>query len=495
MKPIFTFLLTCMISLSLMGQQDIKEFKKQRYTKKHQHSITALEKKKSRNPEYASRHLSRQASSFRSAALKSGVATNQKMDSLLWELYDATNSEWMLSDRELFAYDGNGNMINYVWFAFDSVDMEILPYDKETVKYNAQGKPTEIIWLIWDKASGQWLNWGKYELSYDGDENLIQEAVSDWAPDGSQWLIGAQFDMTYDGAGNIISELWSFWEEDSAKLVLTYKDEYLYEDGKLSTWNEYAWEEGDWVLIFGTTYTYSHEGNLTEELTQAWESTGEQWLDFSKNLYSYNEANQLIMEEAWEFDWAQFIMAKSWQYDYVWDTDGNMIEQVDKSWDGGASKGTNAWQNTFKSEWVFNKDYTIFDLYVPYWFLQNVENLTFMHMPVSELAYFYMDGAWVFDFRQTVYYSEFGGSTGTGDRREPVVSIFPVPAYETITFTWDDQYARFNLELYDMTGKRVISRSIYNYETIRVDQLSGGIYFYKLTDNNQLIHSGKICVE
>jgi YD repeat-containing protein len=416
------------------------------------------------------------------------------MDSLLSELFDFTSSEWVLTDRELFVYDSNGNMTSYVWFAFDSLDMEILPYDKEIVTYNSNGQPTEIIWQIWDKESGQWLNWGRYELSYDEQGNLVRETISDWDPDGGQWWVGAQFDMTYDGSGMQVSETWSFWDEDAGDLVLTYKDEYLYEDGKLITWNEYAYEEGAWVLIFRTTYLYA-EGKLTEELTEAYDSFSETWLDFGQIFYTYNEAGRLIIEEAWEFDWEQFMVVQSWQYEYTWDSNGNLIEQVDKSWDGAVVKGTDAWENAFKSEWMFNTEYTILDLLVPYWFLQNMDNMNFVNMPLSELAYIYLDGDWAFDFRQTAYWSDFGGSTGMADMQESVVQIYPVPASESLTFSWEDAYARLKLEIYDLTGKRVISRSVDNKETLAVEQLSGGIYLYKLSQDEALIYSGKLSIE
>jgi len=495
MKPLFTILFTCVISLGLMGQQDIKELKKLRPAKRHHETITALEKKKAKRPEYASRYLSRQASSIRSAALKSGSATNQKMDSLNWELYDAAHSVWMLSDRELFDYDGNGYMITYVWFAFDSVDMEILPFDKEMVKNNAQGKPTEIIWLIWDKESGQWVNFGKYEIIYNEKGNLIRETISDWDPDGNQWLVGAQFDLSYDAEGKLLTEIWSYWDEDSAKIVPSYKDELIYEDGKLTTWNEYGMEKGEWVLIFQTTFTYDTNGNLTDEFTSVWDPNNEIWIDYQQYMYTYNEAGQLIMEEVWEFTWTYFTMLQSMQYEYTWDSDGNMIEVVDRSWELGVAKGTNVWLNESKSEFSFNKNYTILELHVPYRFLQDMDDISFVHMPVSELGYVYVDGDWVFDFRQTAYYSDFGGSTGTVDRHESVISIFPLPASETLTFSWEDSYTSLSLEVYDLSGKRVIERSIDNNETIRVNHLSAGIYLYKLTDNNDLISSGKLSIE
>ena len=116
-------------------------------------------------------------------------------------------------------------------------------------------------------------------------------------------------------------------------------------------------------------------------------------------------------------------------------------------------------------------------------------------MPVSELGYIFLDDAWVMDYRQTAYYSDFGSSTGIEDRQETLVSVFPVPASETITFNWEDTYTHLSLELYDLAGKRVISRSIDKNEAIGIEQLSGGIYLYKLINNSTLIHSGKISVK
>lgn len=483
----------CLISLSLMGQQDMKEIKKERYKKRPHQTLTALEKKKSRHPEYASRHRDRQASAIRSAALKTASATGQKMDSLHWELYDLTNLEWMLSDRELFTYDENGNMSSYVWYTYDSTLMEILPYDKETVTYNAQGQATEILWQIWDSGSGQWINYGKYELSYDEDGKLTRETISDWY--GDQWLEGAQFDKTYNAEGQLSQELYSYWDEDSAKMVLYFKDELLYENGKLSFWNEYAWEEGEWVLYFRTTYSYDGNGNLIYELTEFSDPDSGMWFDYSSYTYTYNEKNQLIMEEFWDFDLTYFTLLQTWQYAYTWDSDGNMIEQVDRSWDFGVAKDTEEWLNAYKSEFSFNKDYTILDLYVPYWFLQSMDEINFVHMPVSELGYVWVDEDWAFDYRQTAYWSDFGGSTGTEENQESVIRIFPVPASETLTFSWDAGYTNLSLEVYDLTGKGVISRTIHSNEAIGIDELPGGIYLYKLSDRNTLIQSGKLSVE
>jgi hypothetical protein len=116
-------------------------------------------------------------------------------------------------------------------------------------------------------------------------------------------------------------------------------------------------------------------------------------------------------------------------------------------------------------------------------------------MPVSELGYVYEDEAWVMDYRQSAYYSDFEASTGIEDNQEYLIRIYPVPASESLTLSWDDNFNRLNLEVYDLAGKQVISQTVENSETIRIDHLPGGIYFFKLSDQQTLIHSGKLSIE
>jgi len=498
MKPLFTLLLSCMISLSLMAQQDVIELQKQLYAKKHHSSLNAMDSKMFKKPDHASRHLSRQFSAIQRTSLKADQATDQTMDSILWELFDTNTSVWTLSERELFTYDGNGNMINYVWFAYDSLDMKILPVDRETVQHNAQGQPTEKVWLEWDKGSGQWINEGKFELTYDGEGNLIQEIVYGWDSDGNQWLVGARFDMTYDGSGNMLSELWYYWNEDSSKLIQSFKDEYIYDGGKLTTWDEYWWEEGAWLHTHNTVYTYDND-NLVLELTQARDIFQEVWGDFSKTAYTY-VGDKVVTEEQWRFDWLQHLMVRRSYFEYTWDADGNMTTEIESSWDeaAGAVKSLSNvaadWVNTWKSEWEFNKDVSILNIFAPYWFQADVAELNFVHMPTSEIGYFNNNGTWDLNYRQTAYYSEFGGGgpSGIEDVNRAPVSIYPNPATETITFSWGEEFSLLNLEIYDLTGKQIISRSLENNELIRVDGLSRGLYIYKLSENKHLIDVGKI---
>jgi hypothetical protein len=288
-----------------------------------------------------------------------------------------------------------------------------------------------------------------------------------------------------------VEEVWSFWDPDSAKVIPVFKDVYIYEVNRVDTMYEYMWEEGAWELTFRTIWTYGGE-LLQQEFTQALDPFTEQWVDYEKWVYIYNLAARLGSEEYWGFDWSQYQMVRQWLYLYTWDDDGNLAEQVDQAWEEGSS-----WVNVWKSIWTVNKNFSIMDLYVPYWFMMDPDELQFVHMPVSELGHIYVNEQWVEDYNQTAYYSEFGGGGPSGilDVHETPVRVFPNPASGIITLDWEGEYARLNLEVYDLTGKRILNRTVAPKESIWLDHLTRGIYLYKLTDHNQLIQTGKISLK
>jgi len=506
MKPFFTLLLACMISLSLAGQQNLSELndlkrmhdlKNESLSSKHFPGLSRSENRFCGDLLSATKYTLENIRQIQKSPQKSALATTMQMDSLLLELNDTVNQVWALYERELFSYDGNGNMLSSVSYEFDSLEMKILPNGKQTVVWTPQGYPTEAVMSGWEKESGQWIDWIKFEMIYDGNGNLIQNVTSRWDTLGSQWLVVMQIDMTYD-SGNLVEELWYNWDEDSAKLVLWSKDEFIYDDGKLMTWNAYYLFDEDWELSSVTTYTYDGQGNMTLELTQTEDMFTQEWTDYSKFIWTYDANNRTISEEYWDSEinmmTFEFEMVRKWLWHFTWDADGNMIEEVDQVWNEDAGE----WQNDEKYVWTFNKSYTFMDLNVPYfWYPGNPEaegSLLFYHMPVSSVGYMYINGQWVEYDRQTAYYSESGGGgpSGIENVNKASVSVFPIPASEYITFSWDEKYKRLNLEIYDLTGKQVISRTMDNNETISVGDLSRGMYIYRLTDSNDNIQTGKI---
>lgn len=63
------------------------------------------------------------------------------------------------------------------------------------------------------------------------------------------------------------------------------------------------------------------------------------------------------------------------------------------------------------------------------------------------------------------------------------MSVFPIPAKNTITIKTKEGYTAVNAEVYDMNGRLVLSSKIEN-ETINIQSLNEGTYLLKVTDVN-----------
>ena len=72
--------------------------------------------------------------------------------------------------------------------------------------------------------------------------------------------------------------------------------------------------------------------------------------------------------------------------------------------------------------------------------------------------------------------------------------MFPNPfsSHLNINYVGNEQ---ITIEIYDFLSHKIISKTFTNNTSINTDQLSEGIYFYKLINEKGLIKSGKIIKE
>ncbi len=489
MKTLFTLLLTCMISLSLTGQHNISELQKP-HLKKQSKSFNALENRLSRNPESSPRHLLKQSRIIPVSPLKAENADKQKMDSLLYEEFDLSSMQLVVIAKEIFTYDSKGNMTQYVRYELDSISQKMVLSEREDLTFDANGNITSYVFYEWDQGSGQWVTSLKWEDQFDGNGNLILEIYSVWDSTSGQWENALKYEMTYDGQGNITTEVASYWDEDGSQWIPWWKDEYTYTDGKLTTYLELSWDffSEVWVEWYKTESTYDGNGNLTMELTQEWDYLASDWVNMNKWEYTYDGSGLMLTEVDmyWDTDLNDWV--NDTKYEYSYDGQGNMTEELELYWEDGQ------WYNDWKGVWAYDMAYTYLDLYVPYWFLYNILDLTFYHMPLSFSEYLYYEANWYVYYKTTAYYSPFQ-ATAIEDIEGSVVKLFPNPASDYLSITWDESYPRLDLEIMDLAGKRVLSRSVINNEIVDLSQFSKGLYLYRLSADRNIIHIGKIILK
>jgi hypothetical protein len=95
------------------------------------------------------------------------------------------------------------------------------------------------------------------------------------------------------------------------------------------------------------------------------------------------------------------------------------------------------------------------------------------------------------------YYSPVtkGGTTGVDKLNIADFKVYPNPASDQITFSWNSNYNRLNLKIFQVTGACVMDREISSGENIPIKNLQNGIYLYKLSNGNQVVKSGKLIIE
>ncbi|MFP4457975.1 MAG: T9SS type A sorting domain-containing protein [Candidatus Zixiibacteriota bacterium] len=71
--------------------------------------------------------------------------------------------------------------------------------------------------------------------------------------------------------------------------------------------------------------------------------------------------------------------------------------------------------------------------------------------------------------------------------------IYPNPCFGDVNLSYDIGNTNGNVEIYDINGRRIVERVIFNHGTETVHGLEKGTYFYRInTENNQ--ESGKILI-
>ena len=185
------------------------------------------------------------------------------------------------------------------------------------------------------------------------------------------------------------------------------------------------------------------------------------------------------------------VFGKSNRTVYEYNTEGDVDFEIFSVW----SNTTQTYIEQYKDEYLYSEESfaeVVFPSYVDLFFGMSYEpGMSFNKLVTGVNTYQMINGNWEIDEKSTFYYSG-GISTGIDDIKNAVVAVYPNPATESVTFLWKDNYDGLDLEIYQMTGARVLAQRAFSGKSVPVSQLGNGVYFYKLQDGNQPVFSGKL---
>jgi hypothetical protein len=399
-------------------------------------------------------------------------------------------------------------------------------YDyKDEYFYNSALQNNSWLNKEWNLVSKSWNIESKVELEFDNKGLVTTMQMYDREEDTGELLLSGKFMIFYNSEELQDSALMYFADNEGDPLVLTMKQIRHYNAAKqlekTDVWTTDDEGEGtDMILSQTIVNTYYGSGKI-KMITTNFFLEGEE-VPFTINEYTYDNSGYLSSKISSTLSFLSLSMEYTDSYTYKYNGSGKVKEEIYSVWEG-------AWVNKEKtdaefnsagdvsvetySEWVAGawkmlerEEFTygsvnFSDIVLPYFFgafdlvfmmdIDDNDEINFNKQPTGITSYEMLNGDWKNTGKTTIYYSS-GSSTNIIETDNANFAVYPNPATESVSFSWKGNYEILTLELYQVTGARVLEQITSSGKSVSISNLGNGVYLYKLMDGPKLIKTGKL---
>jgi len=142
------------------------------------------------------------------------------------------------------------------------------------------------------------------EYVYDGQNRLISELAYDCAEQGG-WVLLSKTDYTYDAVGNKTSV--ANYNYSTGECVKIERQDYAFDaQGNETLYIRYLAEDNQWQQCAKTEQEYNEKGQKILSLTSLWED-GE-WRPGEKSTYSYSDDGLTSTQSYWVREEGDFVL-------------------------------------------------------------------------------------------------------------------------------------------------------------------------------------------
>ncbi|MEN8194757.1 MAG: T9SS type A sorting domain-containing protein [Bacteroidota bacterium] len=408
--------------------------------------------------------------------LKTSLANKYTLDSIV--LHEPVEpGEWGNKYKEVYTYDANGNMDQYISYFWDYDIIQWSAIYKAEYTYDSSENLLQIVEFGRDWDENQWYEEFKEEYSYDDNGNMILSVTYYYDLDISQWMKLYKEEYTYDISGNMIQSIfydwdYTYWDAD-------YKDVYTYNaNGAIIQIINYNWDFtlSQWVEEYKWEYTYDASENMILETEYVWNETASQWNENYKWEYAFDTNGKIILETEyiWNESTSQWDEGNKWEYSY--DTNRNIILEIEYLWNNETSQ----WNEEYKFNYTYDYSYSISDLILPFFYNFFYEYVNNMLTEFTVLQWNTNTNEWENSEKTVLYFSEQTNLSVSEVGKEDM-KVYPNPFAENVRFSIPGNDTQITFKLFDVQGRKLISRVINNNENVNLESLEGGMYFYNLT--------------
>lgn len=420
--------------------------------KNHQKNLKILQKTELVSNLLKANFAGREALTIKSAAAK------QKLDSVVTRVLDSETQSWLYDNKDEFIYDSN--LKNTAWLT------------KE-----------------WKQATKKWEILIKTDLGYDS-HNRINSMIMSERDTLSNDIKPYSKTVVYYSSEGLQDSMLSYHTEDAGvKWLLDMKQiNHFNASKKVTKVDVWSLDEelGELILSMNVVYTYTTAGSIKTSTTNY--IMDEEEIEWSKSVYNYNGSDILTSIEEWQLNFMSFTLEKTSRNSYQYNADGDVSVDTYSSWNGVS------WVDEEKDESTYNStNFTevVFPTFIGLLGFGESTDLDYNKVITGTNTFEMVNGSWKNTEKMVFYYSG-GTSTNIDENGTNSFSVYPNPASNLVSFRWNGNYANLNLELYQITGVKVLEQMTFPGEVISISRLQNGIYLFKLLNGNQTVHAGKL---
>lgn len=388
------------------------------------------------------------------------LATPCIKDSLVYQTWNSSTSNWLSQKKYLYGYDAQLNCNIETYYTIYNSNVAIATRTEST--YNTDKALTVQQISNWDNFFNALLNIRRTRHTYSPNKNLIETYVDQWNNNSNGWGFFHRSNYIYSSGilSNSLTENWNnstsswgnyskttFTMSGTVPLIEVYQNWYPPSTWKnsyrisrtydvfnnlLSLIYQYWTPNNTWENSDKITFTYDGNHNVLSNLYKIWDVPGNTWKNGSRYTATYDSHNMPLTElnENYDQQSNSWYTQSKFLHVYTYDSKNNLSSVLDKSW----NNPTNSFVNSTRSLMYYNCT--------------------------------------------TVGTHEISG-------RENTLVVYPNPANALLNIKTETDYSQILIR--DIRGALIFSAPA--CENLNTSGLEKGIYFIQLLDKNKTVVS------
>lgn len=355
-----------------------------------------------------------------------------------------------------YQYSENDLLIDKTNLVFSKKIKNWEPDSRITFNYDENSGLTEITeYKIFDE-NGQMTPFTKTSIDYV-DPDRIQSIVIDiFDPLSEKWLPSKMMENDYDDQKKLLEEMFYEWDDSSESWLLLYLHQLNYDVSELLLSSIYSKNDNmsvNWIPEVKYEYLYDNYGNLSIDKSFDWNPDKLNWEAGTMIMYIFDGPDELAYEIIYKYD-----------------------------------KELSEYYGSSRKDYTYDKSITFLEMVLPYSFLSRY----FHHKVVNTFESIggKNPGKWRNMYKGYYHYSPIQ-ITQIRAPQDIQLKFFPNPVQNRLTLILPDQFISGTFELFDLSGKKVLARSIQNNESFDISFLKAGSYFFQLINQNRM-YTGKL---